>query len=123
MAFDDFVDVTYMPFYGVDMNRFKLFDFVFEAVENEDDGYRSFLDSVEVADPAGCIFFGEPITFVIVRRVREVNGFDGYDLVDSSGHTWLRLGTDCRDEYYPCFTFSYNPARVEGLAFSGGWTL
>lgn len=43
------------PFFGVDHNRFKMGDRVFEAVENEIDGYRSDLGAVEVRK--GGVFF------------------------------------------------------------------
>ena len=58
-------------FYGVDCNCFKLDNCVFEAVEDESDGYRSMMSDVRMKDDTtGLIFFKTP-----VARVRVV----GYD--------------------------------------------
>lgn len=95
-------------FYGVDNNCFKLGRQVFEAVEDESDGYRSYLGSIEVRDPKGLTFFGRPVAKVRIEKVDDGSSFDGYQLVDvRDGHVWLRVGTDHADYYYPCFTFQY----------------
>ena len=44
-------------FYGVDNNCFKLDNSVLEAVEDESDGYRSYLATVELADKEGFASF------------------------------------------------------------------
>lgn len=94
------------PFFGVDNNTFKLGDTVYEAVEDESDGYRSMLEDVKVKDHEGLIFFGQPVA--TVRLVSDDGEFDGYRLVDvADGHVWLRFGTDAADDYYPMFTFEY----------------
>lgn len=97
------------PFYGVDGNTFKLGDAVFEAVEDPSDGYRSMMDRVDAVIGEGSIFFGSSIALVRVERIDE-RDFVGYQLVDAhDGHVWLKLGTDEYDDYYPCFTFRYEP--------------
>jgi len=97
-------------FYGVDNNSFKLGDTVFEALEDEDDGYRSSLGSIEVKDPEGLIFFQTVIARV---RVENAPNIDGHQLVDiDDGHVWLEIGTSDYDDYYPCFVFSYHPKAV-----------
>lgn len=117
MKFEDLV-VKEFYFYGVDNNSFKIGVHIFEAEEDEDDGYRSFLRSVEVKDPAGLIFFGTPIATVRVADLDEISSdryetrplHDGYQLIDvDDGHVWLRFGTDVSDDYYPCFIFDYMP--------------
>jgi hypothetical protein len=111
MQFEDFVGKTAL-FYGVDGNAFKLDGQVFEALEDESDGYRSYLDSVELKDPSGLIFFGAALANVTVRSVSETS-FEGYEIVDvDDGHVWVRLGTDNNDDYYPYFVFSYNPKEL-----------
>lgn len=96
-------------FYGVDHNVFKIGKTVFEAIEDESDGYRSYLQSIEVKDPSGLIFFKRAVAKVEVVRVDETT-FDGFALRDvRDGHEWLRLGTDQIDDYYPSFTFRYEP--------------
>lgn len=106
-------------FYGVDDRRFKLGGHVFEAIEDPNDGYRSYLQSIEVdpVSPNGTksIFFAEPVATVRVRwakgrHLHEIGQFTGFYLEDVvDGHIWLVVGTDYSDDYYPCFTFGYKP--------------
>lgn len=105
-----------LPFYGVDNQCFKLGDVVYEAMEDPDDGYRSYLGSVVVKDAAGLIFFGKPVDEVVVvaLAVSETEPpdypFNGY-VVKSlrDGHEWLRFGTEDYLNYYPGFVFKYQP--------------
>jgi hypothetical protein len=113
-------------FCGVDNATFCLQDSVgnrlaFEAVENPDDGLRSMMDEVRVyhlpisgRGSADKIFFHRPIVTVTVERDINLDSSqsDGYRLVDSAGHVWLRFGTDTTDYYYPMFIFDYTPPRV-----------
>lgn len=101
-------------FYGIDGNTFKLGGHVFEAVEDENDGYRSMLGEVATRDnPSGLIFFKRSIAKVKVVETNNSHEFVGYELVDvEDGHVWLRLGTDEYDDYYPCFIFSYQPKKA-----------
>lgn len=108
-----FEDKIY-AFYGVDNLWFKLDDKVYLAVEDDDDGYRSYLGSVEVANyhlEGDLIFFQKPIAFV--RVVRENSGEkENIALIDvEDGHRWLEVGTDYADDYYPMFMFEYFPKR------------
>ncbi len=96
-------------FYGVCDNHYKLNDKVWLALEDPDDGYRSYLKSIEeVSDYTG-IFFPEPLAKVVVISVSE-NNFSGYKLIDvEDNHVWLIIGTDDSDSYYPMFIFNYQP--------------
>jgi hypothetical protein len=103
-------------FYGVDSHCFKLNNYVFEAVEDPDDGYRSCMAEIQMKDNIdNLIFFGTPIGRVRVEECsRETNYadgircLDGYKLVDiEDGHVWLRFGTDESESYYPSFFFNY----------------
>ena len=99
-------------FYGVCNNEFKLGDTVYEAVEDPDDGYRSYLGSIEVKNSDG-IFFGMPLARVKAVAVSDHRDLDGWEFVDvTDGHVWLRVGTDCGDSYYPYFVFEYSPKRA-----------
>lgn len=99
-------------FYGVDNECFKLGDQVFEVLENEDDGYRSYLGSVEVVDREGLIFFRQPLATVTVEEFDDGSN-EGYRLVDTAdGHVWLSFGTDYYDDYYPMFRFEYQPRKT-----------
>ena len=113
-AFDELIGKT-VDFYGVDNNVLcvgTVFDgrMAFEAVEDEADGYRSMLDEVKQVPLTGHIFFRTPVTKLNISEITSP-GFSGYVLTDASGHVWLRLGTNCCDDYYPCFTFDYTPIK------------
>jgi len=96
-------------FYGVDFNSFKLNSTVYEAIEDEFDGYRSYLSSIEINNFQDLIFFSKPLALVKVFKYDDID-FEGYKLEDvSDGHVWLTIGTDMIDHYYPCFIFLYNP--------------
>ena len=95
-------------FYGVDGNCFKLDDTVYEALEDECDGYRSRLQDVLVREPKGLIFFREPLAEVTIReKVEGDNEFQ--EAIDADGHVWLQWGTGNADNWYPYFVFDYCP--------------
>jgi hypothetical protein len=97
-------------FYGVDGNMFKLNTTVLEAVEDESDGYRSYLGSIENRPNASrTIFFKRALDTVEVQDGDD-SECSGWKLVSvKDGHVWLEVGTDTTDDYYPCFVFRYNP--------------
>lgn len=110
-------------FYGVDGNRFCLGEHpnrvVFEAVEDESDGYRSYLETIRVdnaVSPSECgIFFRKPLDRVRIVTYElsmsdDMDKESGYQLVSAmDGHVWLSIGTNAYDDYYPCFVFNYRP--------------
>ena len=99
-------------FYGAESNRFRLDDTFWEAIEDEDDGYRSLLDTIEVVNKNKIdktLLYDSPIAYVYVRETK-TGEFNGYELVDvADGHIWLSIGTADYDEYYPYFVFRYTP--------------
>ena len=106
MEFESLIDKQ-VNFYGVDYNTFKLGDTVYEALEDEADGWRSYLGSIETVGNNG-IFFSSPLAEVIVERCTE-RGTDGFQLRDvEDGHIWLTVGTGNCDDWYPYFEFYYN---------------
>jgi len=95
-------------FYGVDNTHFKLGAQVYQAVEDEDDGYRSCLQEIEVVSKADV----EARNLVFPKRpvdtVRVVTDEDFTSLISTrDGHVWLKFGTDVSDDYYPVFIFQY----------------
>ncbi|MDO8688648.1 MAG: hypothetical protein Q7R39_01305 [Dehalococcoidia bacterium] len=105
-------------FFGVCNEQFKLDDTVYEAVEDEDDGYRSMLKAVIVAPEAKGIFFQKSVAKVICTELEE-NRKDGIfsgwvftELLESGPHVWLTVGTGNSDDYYPYFVFNYKPRRA-----------
>lgn len=105
-------------FYGAAENQFKLDDTVWEAIEDPDDGYRSHLDTVLVKPDSQTIFFQTPVARVKLVQQKDVTYIedswsrkvDFWQLIDvADGHVWLTFGTDNIHDYYPCFTFRYEP--------------
>jgi hypothetical protein len=99
--------------YGSDSCMFKLDETIYEAEEDESDGYRSYLGSIEVRPDASAIFFANPVAVVKVVEVNNgsnnYDDVDGYHVVDADGHVWLQIGTSNTDDYYPCFRFVWSP--------------
>ena len=96
-------------FYGVDAGRFKLNNHVYEAIEAEDDGYRSMMDDLHEVDGKGCVFSAEPLDIVLLRSTKHPND-EIWELVSpDDGHVWLEFGTRDYDDYYPMFVFEYAP--------------
>lgn len=115
-SFESYVKDEMLVFYGVWDNQFKLNDKVFEALEDPDDGYRSYLGTIAVVETES-IFFPNPLAAVKVVKLEDVEPIgnkdeptDGYAIVDVfDGHIWLKVGTEYGDSYYPCFIFQYFP--------------
>lgn len=102
---------TLYSFYGVFSNKFKLGSIVFEARENPDDGYRSYLESIPMIKSEST-FSSKPFINVYFTCVD-----DFIHLKDETGHTWLSVGTNRSDDYYPYFVFDYTP-RTDLIDFS-----
>lgn len=105
MDFKDLVGRTF-DYYGSDNHTFKLDNMVWEAVEDENDGYRSMLEDIKfISKPTRLIFYNNSFARVMVEYDEESN-YSFYHLRDvDSGHIWLTFGTDNSDDYYPYFTF------------------
>jgi len=102
---------TLYSFYGVFSNEFKLGSIVFEALEDPNDGYRSYLDSVPMIKSSST-FSSKPLVNVYYCASEDL-----IYLKDETGHTWLTIGTDHSDNYYPFFIFDYTP-RTDLVDFS-----
>ena len=99
-------------FHGVDNNCFKLDNAVWEALEDPDDGYRSYLGVINLRDVGNLTFFRTPVARVTLVEVDHERGLCGYRLIDvKDRHMWLEFGTDHSDDYYPWFNFYYQPRR------------
>lgn len=106
-----------LGYYGCEKGQFKLGETIWEAIEDEDDGYRSRLHGVFVAKAPYDAWPRSPLCKVRVEHVERekprtssdalVNVDDGYQLVEiTTGKVVLVTGTDNEDDYYPSFVFS-----------------
>jgi hypothetical protein len=92
----------------------------YEALEDESDGYRSSLKELVSVQVAGKTFFRQPVEDLRVESV-DTGSFVGWQLMGpSTGHVWLRIGTDYAHDYYPSFTFDYTPAKGAPSTQEGG---
>ena len=109
-------------FHGVDNTSFCIGKngsrMALEAVEDPDDGYRSYFGCFATS-AVDKIFFGSPIARVLFKEVKDTEGgpnFDGWILQDEdTGHIWLKVGTDSSNDYYPYFVFDYTPDRSQSV--------
>jgi hypothetical protein len=58
----------------------------------------------------GLIFFSRPVATLTLKEAAST--VSGYQLVDDDDHCWLEIGTDNYEDYYPCFTFRYDPPKT-----------
>ena len=86
---------------AVEGYKFRIGDLTFEAIEDEDDGYRSMMSSLCIVDNIRPTF-SEEVT---------IGTEYGHTLVltTNDDNVVLRVGTDDYDDYYPMFVFNWNP--------------
>ena len=114
MDFQDIVDNgKWYDFYGAVEEQFKINDMIFLVLEDPDDGYRSYLETVEQVE-TNAIFYSFSLAKVQVRK-SERDFQDGYFIVDQDEHVWLEFGTDHSDDWYPFFYFRYRPNKLRKL--------
>lgn len=112
---------------------------VLEAVEDPSDGYRSYFGCFRTPEVGKIFFGSPIARVRLEaggrsERIRcfcddndpydtpredrpcaahlksQTDHFSGWVLKDvDTGHTWLTVGTDHGEDYYPCFTFAYSP--------------
>lgn len=78
------------------------------ADEDPDDGYRSYLSSIDILSNEKPNVTFEPQCVVITGYE------DGIQILNiKTGEPILLLYTDRKEDYYPCCTFVYNPENME----------
>lgn len=104
--FDNLIGETATLYYCNEINRFQLGCMLFEVIEDEQDGYRSSMEEVQIISN-NADTHSNPLSEVRIERSRSIS--NGYALVDvEDGFIWLTFGTDDYDDYYPCFIFRVN---------------
>jgi hypothetical protein len=101
-------------------NYFKIGSIVFNAVENEDDGYRSSLEGIFVVavdeqKNLQLLFKEEPINVKIKVTEDFMYLYNDNESIISITPTLpiLKIGTDHSDDYYPLFVFDYNENVID----------
>lgn len=106
---------------------FRLNGITYVAMEDDNDGYRSAMEEIKIADP---IIYEiseavirteskqiknrfEPVQVMCVMRL---DWRDSYDILDCydviTGKLVLSVGTDSTDDYYPSFVSSFYPENM-----------
>lgn len=94
--------------------KFELDGIIYMATENPDDGYRSYMNELEIIN--------EPLKFkipqmqvVCVHDTKDEYG-DKSDILSfidvENGKVFLRIGTENTDDYYPYCLFEYKPENM-----------
>lgn len=105
---DKLVGLKANLYYNNEVNRFQLGSVLFEVIEDESDGYRSFFQELQVINVNAEKKERDFLAEVTLVKVDDGN-MNGYEIVGTDGHRWLEFGTDNYDDYYPCFYFRFYP--------------
>ena len=89
--------------------KFQLDGVTYVAIENPDDGYRSYMEDLRpCADK-----ITNPIPETEVVCVHKATDSDILEVIDAqNGETILRIGTEDIDNYYPVCIFEYSPENL-----------
>ena len=94
--------------------RFKLDGIVYVAIEDPDDGYRSYLGELKIDE----VDTKNPFTGVeVLASHRDQNSYgevsDIIDFLDTTtGRVVLSVGTGNTDDYYPYFVAYFDPTAM-----------
>lgn len=103
---------------GKNTIRFELDGQVYEAVENPDDGYRSYMEKLVISNEK--IKNKIPKT-QIVCVYRNDDDCDLLDFIDcKNGKVFMTVGTKYVHDYYPVCTFEYHPENLS-INENGGY--
>lgn len=93
--------------------KFMLDGVTYIAVENPDDGYRSYCDGIKISEEKP--MYSIPDCEVICK-MKPDGCFDEHDvLIGVDAHTGLvvfEVGTLCVNDYYPYCHFEYHPENM-----------
>ena len=108
--------------YGEDCNciDFLLDGIIYSAVENPSDGYRLYMNDLEINRNGANISnkFKSVEVYIIVRYKGDYERSDILDFYDvKTNKIVLSIGTDNIDDYYPCYIGEWTP---ENLCLNSG---
>lgn len=91
--------------------KFTLDKTTYMAIEDPDDGYRSYLvDDLKVCDTP-CRFQFPPV--VVLCRMIETDSREVLEFINLvNGKTILLIGTEETDDYYPYCVMEYHPEHI-----------
>ena len=92
---------------------FTLDGVTYKAIENPDDGYRSYMEELEVSDRTPINSFHGVGVVCSMKENTEYENNDILVIRDAhNGKTILEIGTENYDDYYPCCQFVYHPENM-----------
>ena len=99
--FDNLIGTKAILYYHNKLKEFQLGRMIFEVIEDEDDGYRSSLDKVNILTTSAPL--GQKLAEIEIKKIddAEKRVFHLCDTEDND--IWLEFGTDNWDDYYPCY--------------------
>jgi hypothetical protein len=95
--------------------RFRLDGICYIATEDPDDGYRSSMQDIVIAEVASMANTFPPVRVVCRHRTegRYSNEDDILEFIDmETGKVVLEVGTDNSDDYYPSFVACFKPENM-----------
>jgi hypothetical protein len=91
--------------------RFILDGVTYEAVENPDDGYRSYMEEIHTTSEICRYIFLQPVDVLCSMDETEENDILIFKDV-ANGKTILRIGTEYTNDYYPYCVFEWMPENM-----------
>ncbi len=99
--------------YKCDVVKFMLDNITYEAIEDPDDGYRSYCSEIKISYEKPKYTFPD-YKILCKMKPRDEDGehdvLVGVDL--DTGDTIFEIGTLYVDDYYPCCHFEYHPENM-----------
>lgn len=93
--------------------KFTLDGTTYMAVENPDDGYRSYMGDLEVVDEDCAVKLPDIEVFCRMREDDEWEANDVLEAIDLvSGEIILTIGTGNTNDYYPYCVMEYYPENM-----------
>jgi hypothetical protein len=90
----------------------------YEAMEDPDDGYRSFCDYIIISDDMPRYTFPD---YEVFCKMKPNDRYDEHEVLiaedPNTGLTIFEIGTLYVNDYYPCWHFEYHPENMRTINF------